>query len=357
MENSREFTDKTQPALESQTENYAETTSPITSATDKKVGWLSLPNIVSRLQRNVKSASRQTTFQTIQRTRGNKFAQQVVKAVTQSAGTIQRDNSPNSPAPGQVKPDYNPSPEEARQALITALESSDLGRKAGEIFNKHKVGIVWHDTGTAGFEDRTNVCHINRKLGPREAASYFIHEMHHANEFHTGKTKSPEAYADSEKANYVKMMVNEEIEATFNQFESLYEMGGVGGNVSDSSPLKLLTPQYIRVRKDWISRHLKDNPSDQEGAEKLSKSKGKALIKYWFVRQTKGTNPSLAPNNFQSYEEYYAALFENAHKKGQPPVVQHLDKPTFEVSNSDDKKAESNSEVSLGHEESKGAAN
>jgi hypothetical protein len=253
-------------------------------------------------------ASRQRSLLALQRTVGNRRATEIV---ARSPGAVLlRDRSPAATPP--AKPGYDPSPDQARAGLISALGDTDLGRKAGAIFNQYGVGIHWTDSGTAGFEDRTNVVHLNRKMRSYELAAYFIHEMHHAQQFNSGASKGPETYADSEKEKYVKTMVAEELEATFRQFESMYQAGTTSLAVTGVRPE--LPPTYSRTRKYWIDRHLKENPGDTEGAEKLSVSKCRALIKYWFTRQSRGASPDIAPNQFQSYEEYYRGMFESAQR-------------------------------------------
>jgi hypothetical protein len=279
----------------------------------------SLQTNLARIDKLTSNSARRAAFNSIQRAFGNIYAAQLASKLAKTnktvqpttKGQVQRDPSPLT---GQTAPGYDPTPDQARAALIAALAKTPLGQKAAEIFNKYNVGIIWEEKGTAGFEDRVNACHLNRKLGPNEAASYFIHEMYHASEFHSNNSRSPEKYPASEKEAYVKMMVNEEIEANFLQFESLYQMGGVGAKVSSIGPLQELTPNYIRIRRYWLDQHLKEHPEDKEGAEALSKGKCKQLIALWFERPSKRMTPKLAPNMFQTYAEYYAGLFDATHK-------------------------------------------
>ncbi len=277
--------------------------------------------------RNPNAALRQASLGALQRTMGNGHVLRM----------LQRDSSPGG---GNPKPGYDPTPDQARSALISSLGETDLGRKAAAIFNKYGVGIVWGESGTAGFEDRTNVVHLNRKMAPYELAAYFIHEMHHAQQFNSGASKGPETYASTEKQQYVNTMVNEEVEATFLQFESIYQAGG--GSLPYAGTRQDLVPMYVRVRKDWIARHLKDNPGDHEGAETLSKEKGKALIRYWFQRHTRGTSPEIAPNIVETYRQYYERMFDSAQKGKAIP------EPTAMV-----EEEEATDELAMDHEESK----
>lgn len=286
-------------------------------------------------------------LRSLQRTLGN---QQTAAVLARRAALIaQRDRSPAAGSP--PPPGYDPSPEEARNGLVAALGQTSLGGKAAEIFNKYKVGIAWGESGTAGFEDRTNVVHLNRKLRSHELATYFIHEMHHAEQFNSGASKSPEAYAGTEKDRYVKTMVSEEVEALFRQFESIYEAGG--GNLSYAGIRPDLPPTYVRVRKDWIGRHLEKNPGDNAGAEKVSQSKCRQLIRIWVDRPSRSTSPALAPNLFQSYQEYYEGMFDSAQKSKTTPPTTATGGEAEPPGGAEQAAAE---EPQLGHEESKVAA-
>lgn len=286
---------------------------------------------VLSLRRIADPTARRAAFRSIQRTFGNGYAAGVAAALNaggpkaigiepqSGAGpsTILRDHSPTTTP--TARPGYDPTPEQARNGLIAALGGTALGQKAAAVFNKNGVGIIWEDKGTAGFEDARNAVHLNRKIRSHELASYFVHEMHHAQQFHAGVTKMPENSPASDKTAWVNSMVNEEIEANFLQFEEIYQAGDGGKAFSGLRPD--LPPQFVRVRKDWIARHLKEHPGDQEGAEKVSQAKGKALIKYWFERPTPSMSPSLAPNQFQTYREYYEGLFNAAHKAQSIPAT------------------------------------
>jgi hypothetical protein len=197
------------------------------------------------------------------------------------------------------------------------LRGSALGQKALQIKDLYNVTLEWVDSGTAGYDENHNKCFINRTMDPKEAASYFVHEMHHANEFMSGRSKAVKDYDDSQEQEYIQRMVKEEITGIYLQYEAMLEIG-----VAPSSQNKIteLFPQYQRVRNYWIKEHLKEHPEDKEGAIKLGKQKCRALVDLWVTGGPAKSWPDLAPNKFETYEMYYRRIFRQSRaQKGAPP--------------------------------------
>jgi hypothetical protein len=258
------------------------------------------------------SARWATAIQQAQQAYGNQAVQRALADLK-----VQRDTPTATPVTDA----------EAEQKMNAALQRSALGQSALAIKAKYLVTLVWTDSGAAGFEENGNRCRINRNLDPTEAASYFTHEMHHAEERISGRSQDADKYADDQEDAYVTKMVNEEIAGTFLQFEALVEMGG-GVNLSPTGAN--LYPQYRRVRQQAITSFLKANPADQAGAEADARTKCRMLVNYWVTSstgaynraQSKGASkgmPTVAPSAMDSYENYYVRLFRRAHAQNRTP--------------------------------------
>lgn len=245
----------------------------------------------------------------LQRTVGNQAVQRLL--AVRAAGLIQREGVATA----------SPTTAEVEQKMNAALQRSALGQKALAVRAEYNIPLEWVDSGTAGYDEEHNKCFINRTMDPNEIASYFVHEMHHANEFLSGRSKAVKDYNDDQEEEYIQRMVNEEITGTFLQFETMIE---IGASPSGMSTMGALFPQYKRVRQHWIDEHLKTNPEDREGAVKAGKQKGRALITFW-IRGAGGKDwPKLAANQLESYEMYYRRLFRQSRAKtGSPPSGGH----------------------------------
>jgi hypothetical protein len=246
------------------------------------------------------------------------YGNQAVQRALAAGPTVQRDPPVAAPPVTDA---------EAETKMTAALHNSALGQSALAIKAKYLVTLVWTDSGAAGFEENGNRCRINRNLDPTEAAGYFTHEMHHAEERISGRSQDADKYADDQEDAYVTKMVNEEIAGTFLQFEAMVQMGG-GTRLSPTGAN--LFPQYRRVRQQAIDSWLKASPGDQSGAEADARTKCQMLVNYWVTSSTgtynrvasKGTNkpmPTVAPSAMDSYENYYVRLFRRAHAQQRTP--------------------------------------
>lgn len=202
-----------------------------------------------------------------------------------------------------------------KRQMIEELERSALGRKALAIWKKYNVPLKITDSGMpAGYDPENDTCTINGSMLPAEIAAYFVHEMHHANQFHLGRSDLAKNYKDDEEEKYVQHMVDEEIAGTYLQLETALEMGSdfsQGSNMMRDSVL-----EYKRVRNDWYNKHLRDNPGDKEGATKLSKQIGRAIVANWIRGDEKDNFPPiLMPPRFSSYEAKYRMEFRQSRKK------------------------------------------
>lgn len=238
----------------------------------------------------------------------------------QRALAVQRDDPP-APAPAP------PTAAEAEQRMTAALQKSALGQSALLIKAKYNVTLTWTDTGAAGFAENNNSCFVNRNLDPTEAAGYFTHEMHHAEERIGGNSPDADKYADDQEDAYVTKMVNEEIAGTVLQFESMVQMGAAGNLSATGADL---FPQYKRVRQKAVADHLRDHPGDASGAEAKARIACQQLVNWWVTTSTgsydrsksKGASKpmsKIAPSSMDSYENYYVRLFRKAHAQHRPP--------------------------------------
>lgn len=121
--------------------------------------------------------------QAVQRLTGNRAVQQTLAPV------VQRDEPARPAVTAAV----------AEQKMVAELQKSALGQSALAIKAKYRLSITWTDTGAAGFEETSNSCFVNRRLDPKEAAGYFTHEMHHAEERISGRSPDAGTYADDQE--------------------------------------------------------------------------------------------------------------------------------------------------------------
>lgn len=250
----------------------------------------------------------------MQSTYGNRAVQRLLKNTP-----VQRDTPDNA-----VQPDLS-----IEQKMNAALQNSALGQEALAIKSKYSITLQWVNTGAAGYEENGNKCFINRNLDPVEAASYFTHEMHHAEEYKSGKSPDALQYKDDQEDAYVTKMVKEEIDGTMLQFEAMLQMGTAG---KLSSTTAELLPQYKRVRQNAVDNHLKSNPTDQKGAEEAGKKSCKQLVNWWITSSTgeydrsksKGVNsktmPKISPSSLDTYENYYVRLFRKSRSQQGTPT-------------------------------------
>src|SRR5271169_253469 len=108
------------------------------------------------------------------------------------------------------------------QPIIALLQQASEGQWALNALNTYKVTLVLTNVGLpAKYEANSNTCTMNIALPPGVVASYFVHEMYHAQQEKTGKSGDAKKM---DKQTFVGTMVNEEIAGTVKGYQAYMEL-------------------------------------------------------------------------------------------------------------------------------------
>ena len=162
----------------------------------------------------------------------------------------------------------------------------------------------------AFYNGNDNSCTLNTSLAPEVVASYFVHEMYHADRKATGKTGDPKKML---KEDYVKIMVEEEIQGTVRGYEATLELEKKGQLPVNAK----FPPRFDFFRSAYnTGREMaqKANPAASEAElHQAGLKRAEAAIRY-FVRE-RGLGPhAVAGGLGMTYAEYYSADWEKAHR-------------------------------------------
>ncbi|MEH2381758.1 MAG: DUF4157 domain-containing protein [Nostoc sp.] len=186
------------------------------------------------------------------------------------------------------------------------LQNSSRGREALQIKAQYQVPIGWNPQGAAAsFSPDTKVCQLNPNQALDVVASYFVHEMYHAQMFHTNQS------ADAKKLGedtFVKRMVDEEIMGTIRQFEAKLELDKLGDSKNFAPGEDLYRSAYKYKRNEAIKAGESEQEAHQKGLSNASK-----MVSF-LIRPTDGTWPRLAPSTYESYEMMYKREWRQTNK-------------------------------------------
>jgi hypothetical protein len=185
------------------------------------------------------------------------------------------------------------------------LQATAEGRHALSVMRTYQVTLILTDTGRPAYYDLRGTCTLNKSLPPAVIASYFTHEMYHAEQAKTGKTGDPKKM---EKDPYVTQMVNEEIEGTVRGYTAHLELER-NGTLPAGTPEPPRSDSFRIAYKTGRERAQKANPAASEAdLHAAGLENAKAAIRYWIKEG------GLAPGPGVTYRQYYAADWDRANK-------------------------------------------
>ena len=219
-----------------------------------------------------------------------------VDAKTKANEIIQRDDK----TPAQI----------TWQDLEAQLQNSRRGQEALQIKAQYNVPIQWDPALPAAFfSPDTKICRLNPTQKLDVVASYFVHEMYHAQMFHSNQSADA---AKLDEATFVKKMIDEEITGTTRQFELKIELNR-SGDASNYAPGEDRYRGAYKFKKD---RAIADGKTEQE-AHQEGLVNGRRMVEF-LIRPTDGSWPRLAPSTLESYEMLYKREWRKTNKIEKP---------------------------------------
>jgi hypothetical protein len=199
--------------------------------------------------------------------------------------SIQRQNRPNS-----TQVTWND--------ISARIQNTSRGREALQIKNQYNVDIVWN-TGihAASFSPDTKKCSLNPNQALDVVVAYFVHEMYHAQVFHTNQM--PDATKLDEDT-FVKKLIDEEIIGTSKQFELKLELNTLG----TSSDLRDAELAYLSAYRYKKNQSLASGKSAQE-AHQEGINNGRSRVGF-MIRADGNSAPIIGPAPNVRYSEFYS---------------------------------------------------
>jgi hypothetical protein len=180
------------------------------------------------------------------------------------------------------------------------LSFSQWGWEAMGVMDKYKVMLVLTDQGApASFLPDYNRCIINLARPSYEVAAYFVHEMHHAVQYHEGR--SPKATTMA-KPDWVKMMVKEEIDGTQKGFLHKLALESFGRAPKDDLPAGM---HHFRSAYKYGKEKATSEGKEGVAAGDAARANAYKMVRWMIEDPTGQTATELGPNQFDSYERYY----------------------------------------------------
>ena len=173
------------------------------------------------------------------------------------------------------------------------------------------------DGAPAKFYPDYNRCVINMSMPAYEVASYFVHEMHHAKQFHEGK--SPKAETDSDRKHWVDTMVTEECDGTYYGF--LHKLALERRNLApeDDRPPGM---NFFRGAYRHGMKMAQEKGLEGVEAGDMARANAKKMVDL-LIRPPQGTRHRLGvgAGGDMSYTDYYSREWEKARQKAGLPVT------------------------------------
>ena len=231
-------------------------------------------------------------------------AQQATSGRGSGPVLIQREGASTAPARPQMP--------QLPQVVAGLLQRTEEGRWALNVMRTNGVTLILSNDKNAAaayYRAKDNSCTLNTSLAPEVVASYFVHEMYHAERKATGKTGDPRKM---QKEEYVKTMVEEEIQGTVRGYTAHLELekkGQLPPNASFPPRFDFFRSAYNTGRD--LARKANAGASEPE-LHRAGLSRAEAAIRY-FVKE-RGLGPFAGPGGLGiTYGEYYSADWEKAH--------------------------------------------
>jgi hypothetical protein len=180
------------------------------------------------------------------------------------------------------------------------LSFSAYGWEAMGILKDKNIKLDLSTSGpVAGFAPDQNRCFINLSMPSYEIASYFVHEMYHASQFHGGG--SPAATTKKEGP-WVAQMVTEEVEGTIKGFMHKLALERFGRAPANDRPAGM---NKFRSAYQYAYNQAIAAGSDLPEAKQKGIENGARMIRWMFARPSRRLSAELQPNQFETYWEYY----------------------------------------------------
>jgi hypothetical protein len=221
-------------------------------------------------------------------------AQHARHGATTDPGVIRRQPAAAAAAPVGLPP-----------GVESLLQATAEGRHALSVMHTYQVTLILTDTGRPAYYDLRGTCTLNKSLPPAVIASYFTHEMYHAEQAKTGKTGNPRKM---EKNPYVTQMVDEEIEGTVRGYSAHLELERKG-TLPAGTPEPPRYDSFRSAYKVGRERAQKANSGASEAdLHAAGLANAKAMIRWWIKEG------GLGPFQGVTYAQYYAADWDRANK-------------------------------------------
>ena len=193
------------------------------------------------------------------------------------------------------------------QPIVALLQQTSEGQWALNNLTTYHVTLILSQSGRPAFYDANgNSCTVNVALPAGVVASYFIHEMFHAQQERTGKSGDAKKM---DKRAFVGTMVNEEIAGTVKGYQAYMELeqkGQIPQNVARPPRYDSFKSAYQTGRE----REQKANPTASEAdLQKAGLKNAEAAVR-WYVNEG-----GLGPFQGVTYSEYYGEEWKKAQKK------------------------------------------
>jgi hypothetical protein len=180
------------------------------------------------------------------------------------------------------------------------LTFSQWGWQAMGVMDKYNVMLVLTDQGApASFLPDYNRCVINVARPSHEVAAYFVHEMHHAVQYHEGR--SPKATTMA-KPDWVRMMVKEEVDGTQKGFLHKLALESFGRAPKDDLPAGM---HHFRSAYRYGKEKAVSEGKEGVPAGDAARANAYKMVRWMIEDPTGQTATELGPNQFDSYERYY----------------------------------------------------
>lgn len=193
------------------------------------------------------------------------------------------------------------------QPVVALLQQTSEGQWALNNLKTYNVTLILSNAGRPAFYDANgNTCTVNVALPAAVVASYFVHEMFHAQQEKTGKSGDSKKM---DKPTFVGTMVNEEIAGTVKGYQAYFELEQKG-QVPQNAPRPPRYESFKSAYNTGRERARKANPTASEADLHQAGLKNAEAAIRWYVNEG-----GLGPFQGLTYAQYYGAEWEKAQKK------------------------------------------
>jgi hypothetical protein len=253
-------------------------------------------------------------------------AEQQTEANAHDAANAEGDKAGSEPGPKDGKKDKDATKDfskltddERWQQVEDFIKASATGQNALDLQKKYSVTIKWQPGGGSYYDSSSKSMVLDSALNAEQVALNFVHEMNHA-EFDKegkgahGKDKNISTMSREE---YVKSMLDEEVEGTCLSIETKMELEAAGQKVSSKYPLE---DEYRAAYEKATGKKADAKDGDKGGAKPDAKTEAKGLDdggkKAGRTAVLKGFEDGkvLTSNTNEKYPDYYGKDWDKNNK-------------------------------------------